>query len=125
MKNSHVNAVVIGSGAGGGVVAKELAIRGYSVILFERGRWVSYDEHPNDELWDQRTQVLGATYGPDFKKNPRSRLLPNGKEILLNTGDFSYGNIAACVGSGTVSYGAMGWRFMEEDFKMKKRTTDM
>jgi choline dehydrogenase-like flavoprotein len=119
MKNKHVNAVVIGAGAGGGVVAKELAIRGYSVILFERGRWVSYDEHPNDELWDQRTQVLGATYGPDFKKNPRTRLEANGKEILINDGSHHYGNIAACVGSGTVSYGAMGWRFMEEDFKMK------
>ena len=27
--------------------------------------------------------------------------------------------MAACVGSGTVSYGAMAWRFMPEDFRMK------
>ena len=31
----------------------------------------------------------------------------------------AYSNNAACVGSGTVSYGAMAWRFMEKDFKMK------
>ena len=30
-----------------------------------------------------------------------------------------YNNNAACVGSGTVSYGAMAWRFMEEDFKLR------
>jgi choline dehydrogenase-like flavoprotein len=119
MKNKHVHAIVIGSGAGGGPVAKELAVRGYSVILFERGRWVSYDEHANDELWDQRTQVLGAVHGPDFKKNPRTRLDESGHEIIYTSGAGGYGNIAACVGSGTVSYGAMGWRFMEEDFKMK------
>jgi choline dehydrogenase-like flavoprotein len=31
----------------------------------------------------------------------------------------AYNNVAACVGSGTVSYGAMAWRFMEKDFKMR------
>lgn len=119
MNNKHVNVVIIGAGAGGGVVAKELATRGYSVIILERGKWVGYNAHPNDELWDQRTQVLGATFGPDFKKNPRTRLDAKGNEIVYTTGVHGYSNIAACVGSGTVSYGAMGWRFMEEDFKMK------
>lgn len=119
MGNKHVNVVVVGAGAGGGVVAKELAIRGYSGIIFERGDWVKYGKHSNDELWDQRTQVLGAKFGPDFEKNPRTRIDANGKEIVYRSGEHGYGNVAACVGSGTVSYGAMGWRFMEEDFKMK------
>lgn len=119
MRNKHVNAIVVGAGAGGGVVAKELAIRGYSVIVFERGKWIEYGKHANDELWDQRTQVLGATFGPDFKKNPRTRVDAAGNQTVYTSGEHGYGNIAACVGSGTVSYGAMGWRFMEEDFKMK------
>ena len=48
MKNMHVNAVVVGAGAGGGVVAKELSTAGLSVVLFERGDWVSFEDHDND-----------------------------------------------------------------------------
>ena len=33
--NRHVNALVVGAGAGGGVVAKELAVAGLSVVLLE------------------------------------------------------------------------------------------
>jgi choline dehydrogenase-like flavoprotein len=50
MKNKHVNAIVVGAGAGGGVVAKELAVAGLSVVLFERGGWATYDDHDDDEL---------------------------------------------------------------------------
>ncbi|WP_163323791.1 GMC oxidoreductase [Draconibacterium mangrovi] len=118
MKNKHVNAIVVGAGAGGGIIAKELAVNGLSVVLFERGKWPVYDEHPNDELISQRTEVLGSPFGPDPKKNPRVLLHGNNKQIVTPiTGGYS--NNAACVGSGTVSYGAMAWRFMEEDFKLK------
>ena len=30
-----------------------------------------------------------------------------------------YGNVAACVGGGTLSYGAMAWRYTEKDFRMR------
>ena len=71
MANKHVNAIVVGAGAGGGVVAKELATQGLSVVLFERGDWPDYDKHINDELISQRTEVLGSAFGPDHRKNPR------------------------------------------------------
>jgi len=121
MANKHINAVVVGAGASGGVVAKELAVNGISVVLLERGGWPDYDKHINDELISQRSQVLGVPFGPDPDKNPRVYININGtKEIVtpLTNGD-KYNHIAACVGSGTVSYGAMAWRYMEEDFKMK------
>jgi len=35
----HVNAIVIGAGAGGGIVAKQVATAGLSVVLLERGPW--------------------------------------------------------------------------------------
>ena len=118
MAKTHVNAVVVGAGAGGGVVAKELAEHGLTVVLFERGDWPEYDRHINDELISQRTQVLGSAFGPDHRKNPRVRIHPDGSRQVVTPIKGGYGHNAACVGSGTVSYGAMAWRFMPEDFKM-------
>ena len=65
MSLKHVNAVVVGSGAGGGVVAKELAEAGLDVVVLERGRWVTPDEERKDDLRNQRTTALGVPYGPD------------------------------------------------------------
>ena len=119
MKNKHLNAIVVGSGAGGGIVAKELAESGLSVVIFEKGEWPVYDKHINDELISQRVQELGSAYGPDWKKNPRVIAYPDGRRDIVNPSDGRYSHNAACVGSGTVSYGAMAWRFMPEDFRLK------
>ena len=119
MANKHVNALVVGSGAGGGVAAKELAVAGLSVVLFERGDWARYDEHNNDELTSQRTFPLGCYYGPDNERYRRVAVDMQGNERIVYPNDWSYHNNAACVGSGTVSYGAMAWRFMEECFRFK------
>ena len=119
MKNDHVNAVVVGAGAGGGVVAKELSSAGLSVILFERGDWVSFEDHDNDELLSQRTTALGNAFGPDDERHRRVVVGEDGSTEIVYPSDGAYSNVAACVGSGTVSYGAMAWRFMAEDFRMK------
>ncbi len=119
MENRHVNAIVVGSGAGGGVVAKELAVAGLSVVLFERGRWIPYEEHGDDELMSQRTTVLGNGYGPDDLRYRRVVVEPNGATRIVVPSDGAYNNVAACVGSGTAVYGAMAWRFMPQDFKMR------
>ena len=119
MGNKHVNAIVVGAGAGGGVVAKELSVAGLTVVLFERGGWATYDEHNTDELISQRTTVLGNAYGPDDKRYRRVIVNDDGSTEIVLPSDWHYSNNAACVGSGTVSYGAMGWRFMQEDFKLK------
>ena len=120
MTNRHVNAVVIGAGAGGGPVAKELATNGLSVVLFERGGWAKYDDHDDDELISQRTTVLGNAFGPHRDKHWRVFVdQRSGKETIVYPHEGAYNNNAACVGSGTVSYGAMAWRFMPQDFRMK------
>ena len=119
MKNMHVNAVVVGAGAGGGVVAKELSTAGLSVVLFERGDWVSFEDHDNDELLSQRTTVLGNAFGPDDDRYRRVLVSEDGSTGIVYPSNGAYSNVAACVGSGTVSYGAMAWRYMAEDFRMK------
>ena len=37
--SEEVDFVVIGSGAAGGVMAKQLAIAGFSVVVMEQGNW--------------------------------------------------------------------------------------
>jgi choline dehydrogenase-like flavoprotein len=47
MAQTRVNAVIIDAGAGGGVVAKELATAGLSVVVLERGKWYSAADLPS------------------------------------------------------------------------------
>lgn len=119
MAPENVNAVVIGAGAGGGVVAKELAEAGLTVLLLERGKWNTPFDDLKDDLRNQRIPVLGAPFGPDDERNPRVVVDAPGQERLVVPSDGEYNNNAACVGGGTVSYGAMAWRYMEQDFRMR------
>ena len=114
---NRVDAVIVGAGAGGGVVAKELSCAGMSVVLLERGKWHSAADCRKDDLRNQRTSVLGAAFGPD-DRHPRVFVDERGEQIQ-QPNDGSYHNPAACVGGGTFSYGAMAWRFMEKDFRMR------
>jgi choline dehydrogenase-like flavoprotein len=119
MKNRHVNAVVVGAGAGGGIAAKELSEAGLTVVLFERGKEQGFLDHDNDELFSQRTTVLGNAYGPDKERHRRVVEAPDGSTRVVLANEGGYNNVAAVVGGGTLSYGAMAWRFMPQDFKMK------
>ncbi len=119
MALKHVNAVVVGAGAGGGIVAKELAQAGLSVVLLERGKWYSAFDCRKDDLRNQRTTVLGNAFGPDDERNPRVLVDEHGREHIVRPSEGGYNNNAACVGGGTLSYGAMAWRFVEKDFRMR------
>ena len=120
MALKHVNAVIVGSGAGGGVVAKELAEAGLSVVLLERGKWFTSFDDRKDDLRNQRTCVLGTSFGPD-ERNPRVYADESGQEHVIQSNHWAYSNNAACVGGGTLSYGAMAWRFMEDDFRLRSK----
>jgi choline dehydrogenase-like flavoprotein len=111
MASKHVNAVVVGAGAGGGIVAKELSTAGLSVVLLERGKWHNAFDCRKDDLRNQRTWVLGNAFGPDENRNPRVFVDLEGRDRVVLPSDNSYNNNAACVGGGTFSYGAMAWRY--------------
>src|ERR1039458_9597880 len=118
MALKHVNAVIVGAGAGGGGVGKELAAGGLSVVLLERGKWLTANDCRKDDLRNQRTPALGNSSGPDEDRNPRVVVDLNGRERVVLPSEGSYSNNAACVGGGTFTYGAQAWRYQEKDFRM-------
>ena len=117
--SKKVNAVVVGAGAGGGIVAKELAEAGLSVVLLERGQWNTPNDCRKDDLRNQRTSLLGAPFGPADEGNPRVFVWVDGHEQIALPSDGAYSNNAACVGGGSLSWGAQAWRYMEKDFRMR------
>ena len=120
MKLEKVDAVVAGAGAAGGIVAFALAEAGLRVALLERGRRYGFSETKHDELRSQRTWVLGNPFGPDDERHIRLTRSGDATEFRRTLpSDSGYGHIAACVGGGTKSYGAMSWRFLPEDFRMR------
>ena len=115
----RVNAVVVGAGAAGGIVAKELAVAGLSVVLMERGKWYTANDCRKDDLRNQRTTVLGNAFGPEDEGNPRAWVDAKGTAHIALPSEGNYSNNAACVGGGTLSYGAQAWRYMPQDFRMR------
>jgi choline dehydrogenase-like flavoprotein len=115
----RVNAVVVGAGAAGGIVAKEQAVAGLSVALLERGKWYTANDCRKDDLRNQRTTVLGNAFGPEDEGNPRVWVDAKGAPHLILASEGAYQNDAACVGGGTLSYGAQAWRYLPQDFRMR------
>ena len=115
----RVNAVIVGAGAGGGIVAKELACAGLRVALLERGKWYTAADCRKDDLRNQRTTVLGNAFGPEEEGNPRVWVDAGGQAHIALPNEGAYQNNAACVGGGTLSYGAQAWRYMPQDFRMR------
>ncbi|ODT71148.1 MAG: glucose-methanol-choline oxidoreductase [Pelagibacterium sp. SCN 63-23] len=118
----HYDAIVVGAGAGGGIVASQLAIAGWQVLLIERGQWLTYDNSGHrDHLRNHRHPAYGHNTGPAQDDGPRVVVTPDGVEHHEPPHTIAYGNNAACVGSGTLIYGGQAWRFHPEDFRMASR----
>jgi choline dehydrogenase-like flavoprotein len=115
----RVNVVIVGAGAAGGVVAKELAVAGLSVVLLERGKWYTANDCRKDDLRNQRTSLLGNAFGPEDEGNPRVWVDAKGAAHTALASEGVYQNDAACVGGGTLSYGAQAWRYLPQDFRMR------
>lgn len=111
--------IVVGAGAGGGVVAGVLAEAGKKVLLLERGQDLSFADIGRDHLRNQRLSQYGNNAGPDGKGYPRVFVdfhSGQAKTILPHEG--GYHNNAMTLGGGTRVYGAQAWRFHPLDFRM-------
>ncbi len=113
---AEYDAVVVGAGAGGGVVAHVLSQAGLDVLLIDRGEALRHAEVGQDHLRNHRFSAYGHNTGP-LAGHPRVIVGSNGaREVLPH--EVGYSNNAMTVGGGTRVYGAQAWRFAPEDFRM-------
>jgi len=115
---NHYDAIIIGTGAAGGIVACVLSEAGKHVLLLERGSCLSFADVGRDHLRNQRLAIYGHNAGPDVNGNPRVFVDPQGRSRIVKPYELDYHNNAACVGGGTRVYGAQAWRFHPDDFRM-------
>jgi len=107
-----VDFVVVGSGAAGGIMARELSQAGHSVVVLEQGPRMDAGDFEHDEL--KYLQLNGITNKPDA--NPQTfRSDPNQKaQRTEGRNSLVYARI---VGGSSNHFTANFWRFHEVDFK--------
>jgi choline dehydrogenase-like flavoprotein len=111
--SDEVDFLVIGSGAAGGVMARQLSQAGFSVVVLEQGGWGAYG-HEQDYNKDELTNRYPADVDrlisdPSQQRNTFRR---NASEKAM-PGNHNYGCV---VGGGTVTYGASSWRHLPWEF---------
>jgi choline dehydrogenase-like flavoprotein len=110
--DEKVDFVVVGSGASGGVIARELSQAGFSVLVFEQGPRLSAADFEHDEL--KYFFLHGITN--DAKRGPQTfRKLPT-ETAQPVFGGFLPATYARIVGGSSTHYTANFWRFHEIDF---------
>ncbi len=107
--DDEVDFVIVGSGAAGGVVAKELATAGYRVVVLEQGPWRDVKDFSHDEI----KVFQQGLYTNDFGKSPQS-FRKTEKEVAKRRPALLYGR---GIGGTSLHYSANFWRFKPIDFK--------
>jgi choline dehydrogenase-like flavoprotein len=104
----EVDFVIVGCGASGSVLARELSQNGFSVVALEQGPWLDRSQFTHDEYRVQAQTLL--TNNPR-KQATTFRKTPSDKAVQQPA--VFYGRM---VGGGTVHFTANYWRFHEIDF---------
>ena len=106
----EVEILVVGSGAGGGIVAWVLARAGYRVVVLEKGPWLTNDVFSNDDVKFGYRDF----YTQDINIEPRTFRLNAQVQAQVNHAS----PLSRCVGGGSFHYGAASFRFIPDHFRM-------
>jgi choline dehydrogenase-like flavoprotein len=104
-----VDFVIVGSGAAGGVVAKELSTAGFRVVVLEQGPWRTERDFVHDEFGIFNRSLLSN----DWTRSPNT-FRPADRETAKVKPSLAYGRM---VGGTSVHFSANYWRLREIDFK--------
>jgi len=105
----EVDFVVVGSGAAGGIVAKELSSAGFRVVVLEQGPWRTERDFVHDEIKIFQQSWLTN----DWSKSPNT-FRKTEKDKAETQPALAYGRM---VGGTSNHFSANFWRFREIDFK--------
>ena len=114
--DTEVDFVVIGSGAAGGIMAKQLSTAGFSVVVLEQGGWGKYQrdwEYTKDELVNGNPAPADRLMSDPSRQRNTFRRTDKDK---AGPGTHAYGCV---VGGGTVTYGGSSWRHLPWEFNEK------
>ena len=108
----QVDFVIVGSGASGGVLAKELSTAGFKVVVFEQGPFRQSADFKHDELgnWILGSLLPGQQDHPcSFRKTEKevAKVNPYQTPLIYARG----------VGGSSVHFTANFWRLHPRDFK--------
>jgi choline dehydrogenase-like flavoprotein len=110
--SEQIDFAIVGSGAAGGVMARELAQAGHSVVLFEQGPRLTPRDFEHDEFkyWFLGGITNDAVNNPQtFRNDPAKKAEPVAMKPALW--------YARTVGGSSLHYTANYWRFHEIDFR--------
>jgi choline dehydrogenase-like flavoprotein len=98
-----------------------LAEAGASVLLVERGEWLPFAEVGNDHVRNHRLAVHGDNTRVSIAAGPRVLEADGREHVVHGSHEPGWHANAMTVGGGTRVYGAQGWRFFPDDFRMATR----
>ena len=106
--SDEVDFVIVGSGAAGGVLAKELSTNGFRVVVLEQGPYLTEKDFVHDEVKVFSQHLL--TNDPKIQPNTFRKTAQDKSQTRRS---LMYGR---CVGGSSVHFTANFWRFHEIDF---------
>jgi choline dehydrogenase-like flavoprotein len=115
--SDEVDFVIVGSGAAGGVLAKELSTNGFRVVVLEQGPYLTENDFTHNEV--KVFAEHGLTNNPKLQPNTFRKSAEDKTNVQQTV---MYGR---CVGGSSVHFTANFWRFHEIDFVEHSKVGDI
>lgn len=109
----EVDFVVIGSGAAGGIIAKELSTAGYSTVVLEQGKYRNTQDFTHDEIkFFLNGEWFGGESGMTFRQTASDEPQVGQRDPAM---------YAKTVGGSSVIFSAHLWRMRPIDFNERSK----